>query len=125
MRVCRLVRVCLCVTLAGCNTLWAGNPLRTKDIGVGISSVPPPPEVPDPGRVAYVCGDGMSLVVTFDNKDETVSVEAPGAASVTLAQRPSAAGFRYGDGVRELAGKGDEATWTVGKAAPKHCVAMG
>jgi len=109
----------LCLALAGCNLLWAGNPTRTHDIGVGISSAPPPPEMAETARASYTCDDGSSFDVTFDNAANTATVQEKGAA-VVLALAVSGSGFRYADTTHELAGKADDAMWTVA-AKTRHC----
>jgi membrane-bound inhibitor of C-type lysozyme len=101
------------VPLAACNLMWAGNPGRTDDIGVGIRQ-PGDTAAPEaPKQVAYMCDGGVSLTVTFDNAGKAIVVR-PGAAPATLEQQVSGSGFRYSDGTSELSGKGDEALWTTG-----------
>lgn len=79
--------------------------------------------------VTFVCGpDGgagagtqgaLRLVVAF--KDEHAEVTLPDGAVLTLPQQRAASGFWYATPRHELRGKGQEATWTVGRAAPLAC----
>ncbi len=69
--------------------------------------------------VTYACDDGGTLRVRFE----------PDAARVTLAdgtelrlpQQRVASGLWYATPQHELRGKGDDATWTVGRRAPAQC----
>ncbi|MEX6725850.1 MliC family protein [Parapedomonas caeni] len=77
--------------------------------------------------VTFVCGpDGgadaqsaLRLVVAF--KDEHAEVTLPDGTRLTLPQQRAASGFWYATPRHELRGKGQEATWTVGRAAPLAC----
>lgn len=66
----------------------------------------------------YRCAD-QSFVVRFPSGHAELSF-ADGS-TLTLSQQPSGSGFRYGDARHELRGKGDEATWTVGRKMPVTC----
>lgn len=101
------------LALPACNTLWAGNPTRTNDIGVGIQQPPAAPAPVAPVQASYACDGGVTLSVTFDNAAGKAILVRPGAAPVTLPQQVSGSGFRYSDGKSEFAGKGDDAMWTA------------
>src|SRR5262249_44830985 len=68
--------------LADCNTLWAGNPNRTNDIGVGIKT--PPPSAPASDQITFDCEGGKSFTALFDNEKNTVTVTFPGTAPITM-----------------------------------------
>lgn len=112
----RVFTLLCAVPLAACNLMWAGNPGRTNDIGVGIRQPGEtgPAATEAPKQVAYVCDGGVSLTVTFDTAAGKAIVVRSGAAPATLDQQVSGSGFRYSDGKSELSGKGEEAMWTVG-----------
>jgi membrane-bound inhibitor of C-type lysozyme len=122
MRADRLLILALVAPVfAGCNTLWAGDPTRTKDIGVGISSEPPTGEV---RQVSYACDGGLNLTVTFDEGQRTATVMQPGMAPVTLPAQIAASGFGYADKTRAFVGKDKNAVWTQDGVA-KRCTARG
>jgi len=112
----RVFTLLCAMPLAACNLMWAGNPGRTNDIGVGIRqpSDTGPAASEAPKQVAYVCDGGVGLTVTFDNAAGKAIVMRSGAAPATLEQQASGSGFRYSDGKSELSGKGKDATWTAG-----------
>jgi membrane-bound inhibitor of C-type lysozyme len=65
--------------------------------------------------VVYSCDDGTKLTVRFNDTAHTATVEAPGAAPVTLPEhKPVGASFDYSDASHRLSGKHDTATWTAG-----------
>jgi membrane-bound inhibitor of C-type lysozyme len=106
-----LSAITLALLVAGCNTLWAGNPTRTKDIGVGIR--PGPPITGEIDRVTYDCADGTSFMATFDDEKGNARIEPNAGTVYVLHIEPSGSGFYYRDGTHELRGKGDEAMWTA------------
>jgi len=75
------------------------------------SSVPPP--------VVYACEDGSVLNVRF--VPEGAYVSTAGAQEILLPQLPTASGISHGTAQYQLRGKGDEATWTVGRRVPTAC----
>lgn len=64
------------------------------------------------GRQTFVCDDQGSFYATFNKQDENVRIEFLGRDPIILPQQRVASGFSYGDGTRELRGKGQNATWT-------------
>lgn len=106
------------LVLGGCNTLWAGNPTRTKDIGVGIAPGPPS-SASEIDRVVYDCEDGTSFGASFNDTNGNVTIEPRPGVSYVLFIEPTGSGFGYKDGGHELRGKGDEAMWTIGTKTVK------
>lgn len=71
------------------------------------------------GPVVYSCEDGLTLRVRFTR--EAAHVTLPSGEEVNLPQQPAASGISYGTPQQALRGKGEEATWTVGRRAPVAC----
>lgn len=71
----------------------------------------------------YACEAGVQLQVRFQRNEARVTL--PDGAVLALAQQVSGSGFWYGDGRYALRGKGRVAQWTVGRAAPMECLAVG
>ena len=65
-------------------------------------------------RVIFECPKGALLTVEFLNSEpgRPAVVRPASGEPVTLQAQESGSGFRYGDGTRELRGKGREVTWT-------------
>lgn len=72
-----------------------------------------------PAPVVYACEDGSVLNVRF--VPEGAYVSTVGAQELLLPQLPAASGISYGTAQYKLRGKGDEATWTVGRRVPTAC----
>ena len=71
----------------------------------------------------FVCPDGTSIDVEFDNGARTATVALP-EGTVTLPQVESASGARYSDGTTTFWNKGNEATIEVdGETLYESCVA--
>lgn len=70
-------------------------------------------------RAKFVCEGGTTLDVTF--RDEKAWVTLADGSVFVLPQRPAASGYWYSSGMHELRGKGDEATWGVGRMVPLNC----
>lgn len=73
--------------------------------------------------VGYACEGGVRMEVRFAR--ELALVTLPDGHTVALAQQPSGSGFRYAGEGHALHGKGREAQWTVGEAAPLACLVIG
>jgi membrane-bound inhibitor of C-type lysozyme len=73
--------------------------------------------------VAYTCEGGVRLDVQFE--PERALALLPDGRTVRLVQQVSASGFWYAGEGHVLRGKGREAQWTVGEAAPLACLALG
>jgi len=74
----------------------------------------------------YTCDRGTKLSVNFtstqNNSDKNVAiVNGFGKQAIVLAYKPVASGFLYSNGKYTLRGKGNKATWTVGRMADSHC----
>ena len=69
--------------------------------------------------VDYTCSDGSALRVRFEA--EAAVVTLPDGTELRLPQQRAASGMWYATPQHELRGKGDEATWTVGRRAPASC----
>ncbi|GJE11594.1 MULTISPECIES: MliC family protein [Methylobacterium] len=74
-------------------------------------------------HVAFACPAGRTLTVAFDigNLEAPAVVHPPGGPAVTLPVQPHADGIRYGDGRRELRGKGRVVTWSDAGKPPVTC----
>lgn len=104
------------LSVAACNTPWAGNPARTKDIGVGIAA--PPASAPAPDRVTFDCDGGTSLTALFDDETGKVTITPAAGADIVLPVEVTGAGYAYANGKYQLRGMGEDAIWTeTGKAA--------
>ncbi|MBF8223140.1 MliC family protein [Halomonas sp. 328] len=66
----------------------------------------------------YRCDDGSEFHIVFD--DEVARLTQGGETYVLPTQRP-ASGMWYATPTHEFRGKGEEATWTVGRRAPSQC----
>ncbi|GJD48248.1 hypothetical protein OPKNFCMD_0965 [Methylobacterium crusticola] len=80
-------------------------------------------EAAAPNRVEFLCPGETTMVVEFSGTDQSraARVVPAGGEAVTLPEQPSGSGFRYGDGTRELRGKGREVTWTDQSGRPVVC----
>lgn len=114
-----------------------GTVLRGDEMQVTFSRnrmpdlVCPRPPAPSPAtdwsaasRVDLLCTDGTRLEARFDRTQETATVMWQGR-SIRLAQEPAASGVSYRTPQYWLRGKGEEMTWTVGRAAPLACRTIG
>lgn len=67
----------------------------------------------------YMCENGVNLKVVFEKNHAVVTQN--GGQVLMLPQMPSGSGIRYATLRHELRGKGNDATWTVGKRAAMKC----
>ena len=67
----------------------------------------------------YTCNKGEKLTVVFKGSKATVTPK--GGKTVTLRQAMAADGFYYTRSKYSLRGRGNEATWTVGRHKPLNC----
>ena len=74
-------------------------------------------------KAKYYCNKGQSLRVVFDGNRATVTPK--GKETIVLRQAITADGFLYTKSKYSLRGRGDDATWTVGRQKPLHCHARG
>lgn len=76
-------------------------------------------------EAVFNCDGDLTLNVVFDNDAEpnTAVVTIEGQDSITLPIAISGSGYYYTNGKYGLRGKGDEATWEVGRMAPINCTA--
>ena len=72
-----------------------------------------------PIKAKYHCNKGETLRVVFQGGTATVTPK--GGKAVTLRQAMAADGFFYAKGKYSLRGRGNKATWTVGRAKPLKC----
>ncbi|WP_245516399.1 MliC family protein [Methylobacterium segetis] len=74
-------------------------------------------------RVMFTCPKDALLTVEFLNSEpgRPAVVRPAGGEPVTLQAQESGSGFRYGDGRRELRGKGREVIWTDLSGKPVVC----
>lgn len=68
----------------------------------------------------YRCDDGTEFTVIFDQQEDAALVMINGDTLRLESQRP-ASGMWYATPTHEFRGKGDEATWTVGRRVPSEC----
>lgn len=69
--------------------------------------------------VRYTCDDGSALRVQFEA--DAALVTLPDGNALRLPQQPAASGIWYATPQYTLRGKGDEATWTIGRRTPLAC----
>lgn len=81
-----------------------------------------PSRLPTGPATVYACEGGVQLQARFGR--DAAWVLLPDGSTAELPQRPSGSGFWYGNAHQELRGKGREAQWTVGRAAPLACLAL-
>ena len=72
-------------------------------------------------QTRYACDDGTSLTVRFNADASEATVERPRQDPLVLPRRISGSGFLYETPQYTLRGKGNEATWTVGRRVPAQC----
>lgn len=76
-----------------------------------------------PIKAKYYCDKGETLRVVFQGNVATVTPKS--GKAVTLRQGMAADGFYYAKGKYSLRGRGNKATWTVGRAKPLKCSSPG
>lgn len=78
---------------------------------------------PKPGEaiVFYSCDDGTNLRVLFSDRQAKVTL-LPGKDELVLPLQPTGSGVAYATAQYELRGKGEEATWAVGRRAAVRCL---
>lgn len=74
-------------------------------------------------EATFDCADGTVLEVTFDNARNVAIVSTEGMDAQTLPIATSGSGYYYTNGRYGLRGKGDAATWEIGRMAPLDCKA--
>lgn len=67
----------------------------------------------------YTCEDGSRMKVVFEDNHAVVTQK--GGTVLILPQMPSGSGIRYATPRHELRGKGNDATWTVGRKMAVNC----
>lgn len=72
-----------------------------------------------PIKAKYYCKKGQTLKVVFQGNKAVVTPK--GGAPITLKQAMAADGFYYVKGKYSLRGRGNNATWTAGRAKPLNC----
>lgn len=78
-----------------------------------------PPPLPPTGPIIYSCEDGTQLQVTFQGREARVAVV--GGYSMALPNIGTDAAPHYSNGRYGLRGRGANASWEVGRAAPVPC----
>jgi membrane-bound inhibitor of C-type lysozyme len=71
--------------------------------------------------VSFGCENGVSFTAAFLVSPDAVALHFADGAKRTLPRAVSASGARFADSTHEFWNKGDEAMFTVGKAAPTKC----
>ncbi|KFZ36654.1 hypothetical protein HR45_15280 [Shewanella mangrovi] len=72
--------------------------------------------------VHFVCKNGQSLDVRFDNQQQKAVIRYQNK-TITLPQQPSGSGFRYADAAHEIRGKGNALTVSLTPDQQIQCVA--
>lgn len=80
----------------------------------------------NPKNDRYTCSRNTNLSVNFTSTsnegDKKIAIiNGYGKQSIILPNKTVASGFLYSNGKYTLRGKGDKATWTVGRMAPFQC----
>ena len=70
-------------------------------------------------QVSYTCDRGPPMTVIFSG--DTARVEGGDGQTVIMQQRESGSGFWYESATHSLRGKGNEATYTIGRMVPLTC----
>lgn len=71
--------------------------------------------------VAFGCENGVSFTAAFLVSPDAVELHFADGAKLTLPHVRAASGARYADAAHEFWNKGDEAMYTIGRAAPTTC----
>lgn len=115
-----LVPALLSLSLAACAGMPDRAPPPPASAPTGPAAKPPRPLPPRPAPrtsaapgaisapLVYRCAGGKRFTAAWGLPDDKVQVSA-GGLTKTLPHLISASGARYGDGVRQIWGKGDEA----------------
>mgnify|MGYP005985317231 CR=1 FL=1 len=77
-------------------------------------------------NVKYTCSRNTKLSVNFttmsnESGNKIAIINGFGKHAIILPNKAAASGFLYANGKYTLRGKGDKATWTVGRMAPFQC----
>ena len=75
-------------------------------------------------RAIYVCADGESLTVDFDNRRDMATVRDTRGLAVDLHRRRAEDGLWYVASGHELKGRDGQATWTAPPREPTQCRAV-
>lgn len=76
----------------------------------------------EPARVVnYSCDRNQQITVEFAG--DTATITSASGAPIVMQRKESASGFWYESPTHSLRGKGDEATYTIGRMAPMSCTA--
>lgn len=76
-------------------------------------------------EATYVCDQGQSLFVTFDNQRDMATVRLSNNTAVDLRQERAGSGIWYRAEGYELRGQGREARWSVEGEPTAVCRAVG
>ena len=80
---------------------------------------------PELRRQNYACANGVNIIVTYDNRAQTASVQTvAGGPSTTLSSLPSTAGFSYASDTQSLRSyeTAGEVIYGAGRtSAPTRC----
>lgn len=71
--------------------------------------------------VGFGCENGTAFTAAFLVSPDAVELTFADGAKLTLPHAISASGARYATATHEFWNKGDEATYTAGRAAPVTC----
>jgi membrane-bound inhibitor of C-type lysozyme len=79
----------------------------------------PPPPLPPNGPILYSCTDGTQLSVTFVGDEARVAIV--GGVAMALPNAGTDAAPYYTNGRYGLRGRGEQASWEVGRRTPVAC----
>jgi hypothetical protein len=100
--------------------LFLGAVLALSACNGGVLGPPNSPvPLPTSGPIVYSCADGTQLSVTFE--DDAARVAVVGGVSMVLPSAGSPEAPYYSNGRYALRGRGAQANWEVGRAAPVRC----
>jgi membrane-bound inhibitor of C-type lysozyme len=77
-------------------------------------------------NIKYACSRDTTLSINFistgkESNKSTAIIDGFGKQAIILPNKTVASGFLYSNGKYTLSGKGDHATWTVGRMVPFQC----
>ncbi|MBN8410943.1 MliC family protein [Halomonas denitrificans] len=112
MKVCWIPAAALALLVAGC-------------AGTGQQGNEPPADEAASPSADYICQDGSQFTIVFDSPD-SAEVRMHGDR-YPLERQPVASGMSYAseNGQHVFRGKGNEATWTIGRRMPVNCEVSG
>lgn len=98
-----------------------------SNIYMTSNDIDPPASKEKTKNIKYTCNQGTILSVNFtsrsDNEGTLAIINGVGKQAIILSNKAVASGFLYSNGKYTLRGKGERATWTIGRMTPFQCSA--